>query len=313
MANIVLGIGCAHDLRLDASAEHLEANSRAEMGDAASLWFHGERTSYEQLLAHRDGADEPIQTDDRAAMLTRANDALTQLRDAFATAEPDIAVIFGTDHDEMFHGDIRPAFSILGCESFAVSSGNGVNSWPGHPVLATYLAEAVQRSEFDISYARQQRRTDGQPKMPHAYTFVYSQLFGDRLTANVPIDINGYFPPNQPQAARCYALGRRIGKAIRSWDNDARIAIIASGGLSHPVIDEEFDRDILEAMESGDFKYLQSYHEGHYQAGASQAKTWAAMGGAIQGSYLKGRTIDYCPLYRTPAGTGESAAFMLWL
>ena len=89
-------------------------------------------------------------------------------------------------------------------------------------------------------------------------------------------------------------------------------SVIASGGLSHPVVDESFDRDIIEAMESDDRKYLLSYHEGYYQSGSSEIKSWIAMNGALRDSYLKCHLADYQPLYRTPAGTGSSAAFMYW-
>ena len=58
--------------------------------------------------------------------------------------------------------------------------------------------------------------------------------------------------------------------------------------------------------------HLLGYHEGYYQAGSSEIKSWIAMGGAIAGSGLKGNIVDYHALLRTPAGTGSSAAFMYW-
>ena len=78
------------------------------------------------------------------------------------------------------------------------------------------------------------------------------------------------------------------------------------------VVDEEFDRDIMQAMEKNDFEHLLTYHEGYYQAGSSEIKSWIAAGGAMRGFGLKGQVVDYQALYRTPAGTGSSAAFMAW-
>jgi hypothetical protein len=239
---------------------------------------------------------------------------------------------------EMFLDDARPAFSILGCKQFGIRQRTGeqlarlptdtdiVNKgrlpghekkvFPGHPVLARYLVESAIKHDFDITYSHRQHRADSAcahtSGMPHAYGFIYEQIFRDIAAPHVPVDINSFFPPNQPNTARCYALGRMIGKAVRVWDNDARVAIIASGGLSHPVVDESFDRDIIEAMQSGDRKYLLSYHEGYYQSGSSEIKSWIAMNGALRGSSLKCHLVDYQPLYRTPAGTGSSAAFMYW-
>jgi OH-DDVA oxygenase/3-O-methylgallate 3,4-dioxygenase len=77
--------------------------------------------------------------------------------------------------------------------------------------------------------------------MPHAYGFIYKQIFRDKVVPHVPIDTNGFFPPNQPRAARCLAFGQLVGNAIRGWDADLRVCVIASGGLSHFVVDEDFD------------------------------------------------------------------------
>jgi uncharacterized membrane protein YebE (DUF533 family) len=42
-------------------------------------------------------------------------------------------------------------------------------------------------------------------------------------------------------------------------------------------------------MESGNLRYLLSYHEGYYQSGSSEIKSWIAMIGALRGTYLKGQ------------------------
>ena len=70
----------------------------------------------------------------------------------------------------------------------------------------------------------------------------------------VPIFINCAAPP-LPSPKRCYAVGRWLADAIGRWDSDKRVAILATGGLSHSVgslqqgwIDEDFDHRFL-----GDF------------------------------------------------------------
>jgi 3-O-methylgallate 3,4-dioxygenase len=57
----------------------------------------------------------------------------------------------------------------------------------------------------------------------------------------VPVLVNTFYPPNQPMPKRCYALGRMIGRAIRSWDRKLKVAACGSGGLTHFAIDEAFD------------------------------------------------------------------------
>jgi hypothetical protein len=295
---------------------------------------------YAELLQLRSDQDFGEQTDVETCeqRIDKSHAAIERLSEIYARTKPDITIIFGNDQGEMFLDDVRPAFSIMGCESFEnmprtkkqikrlppdlhiADAGHlpekVTEVIPGHPELAKYLVKLAMKNNFDITYSHRQYRADPAHAhtsgMPHAYGFIYKQIFRDNLTPNVPVDINTFFSPNQPDAARCYALGRIIGKAIRAWDSDARVTVIASGGLSHPVVDENFDRDIIGAMESGDLKYLMSYHDGYYQSGSSEIKSWIAMLGALHGSRLKGHLVDYQALYRTPAGTGSSAAFMYW-
>ena len=340
MAKIVLGIGCAHAPQLHTPVEHWEHHAQRDTEDGVPFWYKGERVKYAELLEQRNDQNLGEQLDMQICneRVGKSHEAIKQLSEIFAEAQPDIVIIFGNDQGEMFLDDVRPAFSIMGCEQFENMPRTGeqikrippdmhiadeghlpdneTEVFPGHPEMAKYLVESALNNDFDITYSHRQHHADPAHAhtsgMPHAYGFIYKQIFRSNPAPHVPIDINTFFPPNQPHASRCYALGRTVGKAVRAWDNDSRVAIIASGGLSHPVVDEEFDRDIIEAMEGGDLKYLLSYHEGYYQSGSSEIKSWIAMIGALQGSYLKGHLVDYHPLYRTPAGTGSSAAFMYW-
>ena len=68
----------------------------------------------------------------------------------------------------------------------------------------------------------------------------------------VPVMLNTYFPPNQPTPKRSYNLGQAIRNAVSEWESDARVAVIASGGLSHFVINEELDQRVIKGLEDGD-------------------------------------------------------------
>src|SRR5262249_60610346 len=70
------------------------------------------------------------------------------------------------------------------------------------------------------------------------------------------IMVNTYYPPNQPTPKRCYALGQAIRRGIESWDKPARVVIMASGGLSHVVIDEEIDKVTIQALLHKDTREL---------------------------------------------------------
>ena len=340
MARIVLGIGCAHTPQLHTPAEKWEVRGVRDTQDKVAIWYQGERMTYAEVLEKRKHLDLGPQTamQVREERLQKSYQAIDQLSEIFAEVKPDVAIVFGNDQGEMFLDDIKPAFTIMGASEFenmprteAQASrlppgialadrghlpDEGVRVFPGHPELARHLSQSAIAAGFDVSYSHRQHRADPSKAqlsgMPHAYGFIYKQVFRETVIPHVPIDTNTFFPPNQPLAPRCYSLGKKIGAAIREWEPDAHVAVIASGGLSHFLVDEDFDRDIIRAMERNDFEHLLAYHEGYYQAGSSEIKSWIALGGTLEGSELKGHFIDYYPLYRTPAGTGSSAAFMYW-
>ncbi len=107
-------------------------------------------------------------------------------------------------------------------------------------------------------------------------------------------------------------FGKVIGQAIRSWGGNARVGIAASGGFSHFVIDEELDMRILNAMEADDETTIINEPEYSYQSGTSEIKNWIAVQGAMQGTGLKFKLLDYVPCYRSDAGTGNANTFGEW-
>jgi hypothetical protein len=147
---------------------------------------------------------------------------------------------------------------------------------------------------------------------PHAYGFVYRRVMRDKVPPHVPVFINTFYPPNQPPTARCFAFGQSLSRAIRSWTHDLRVAVIASGGMTHFVIDEEFDRQILDAMLTGDKEALTAAPESMFQSGTSELKNWIVTAGIMSEAGLKMRLIDYVPCYRSEAGTGSAMGFAVW-
>lgn len=340
MAQIVLGIGCSHTPQLHTPATQWEIRAGRDRRDGLPFWFRGRRLSYAELEAARrdEGLDRQLAMAIREERLRAAHDAIGTLAEWYAAADPDVTLIFGNDQGEIFLEDLKPAVTIMAAAEFenlprteeeaarlppgiALSDAGhlpeaGAVRIPGHPELAGRLATWLTARGFDIAYSARQVRPDPARAqtsgMPHAYGFVYKQVMRDHPTPHVPVDINTFYPPNQPTAARCHALGREIGRCLQAWEEDARVCVIASGGLSHFVVDEAFDRDIMAAMARNDFEHLLGYGEDHYQGGSSEIKSWIAAGGAMSGAGLDGTIVDYRALYRTPGGTGSSAAFMAW-
>jgi hypothetical protein len=128
----------------------------------------------------------------------------------------------------------------------------------------------------------------------------------------VPIILNVHFPHNVPKNRRCLDLGAALGRAIHSFDGFKRVAVMASGGLTHFVVDEELDRKILAAIKDGDEAALETIPEALFKVGTAEIKNWYPVISAMHQAGLRYHLVDYVPCYRTEAGTGNAMAFVYW-
>lgn len=293
--------------------------------------YRGRTWTYEELLAERRGErlSEQITLDVWRRRHAECRHAISRLADVFAAAKPDIAVLVGNDQMECFNDSLIPAFAVLYGDTIVNSEYSSDRlaslppgiavSVPGHipPGGAIYRAEAdlgrhiIQcgiADGFDVAAMKRLPKDE----TPHAFGFVYRQIMGDRVIPSVPVFINTFYPPNQPRVARCYDFGKSILRAIRSWPGNARVALIASGGLTHFVIDESVDQSFFDAMRAGAIEKVAALGEHVFQAGTSEIKNWIPVAGAMAELGLKPELVDYVPCYRTAAGTGNAMAFVYW-
>jgi 3-O-methylgallate 3,4-dioxygenase len=126
----------------------------------------------------------------------------------------------------------------------------------------------------------------------------------------VPVFLNTYYPPNQPSPRRCYRLGRAIREAVEAYPEDLRVAVVASGGLSHFTVDEELDGEVIRALKEKDSGALEGLRREQLNGGSSEIRNWICAAGALE--HLDLRWVSYCPGYRTPAGTGTGMCFASW-
>jgi len=153
-------------------------------------------------------------------------DGLAQARDALVDARPNAVVIIGSNHFRGMFLDLMPAFTI----GVGEVSGAGEAGTPGGPLpVDTELARAVvdQMSSDSFDPAFSLRLT-----VDHGITHSLQHLIPALDVPIVPVVINMFAPP-LPTLRRCRDLGRAIGSAISSDGAEKRVAIIASGGLSH--------------------------------------------------------------------------------
>jgi hypothetical protein len=329
MANIVLGLGTSHTPMLTLTAEQWQHRANADYGNQQLNLSDGRLLTYAQVLAEVGPryAEEvtPALLDRKAAACERA---LDRLADDFAAAEPDVVLIVGDDQRELFTDANQPAISLFHGQEIITSDKYGHEEsadWvrdmgrgylmddshvvPGAPAFALELIHGLMDENFDIATSA---RVDD-PKAAgfgHAYGFIVKRLFRGREIPVVPLLLNTYYPPNVPSAARCHDLGRALARVIARSPSPLRVAIVASGGLSHFMVDEELDRRVLDAFERGDHATLRNIPRAALNSGSSEILNWVVLAGAVESLALDWK--DYHALYRTPAGTGVGAAFAVW-
>ena len=166
------------------------------------------------------------------------------------------------------------------------------------------------RQGSELSYVRE--TPPHEQGLPHGVAFVVKRLFTNEPRAILPVFQNTCYPPNQPTPRRCFSVGHAIAAAVQEWSEAATVAIIGSGGLSHFVVDEELDRELLAALERKDASALCSLPRHRLHSATSEALNWVTLGGAMQATSLTMERLAYVPVYRTPAATGGGWAFARW-
>ena len=85
---------------------------------------------------------------------------------------------------------------------------------------------------------------------------------------------------------------------------------MASGGLSHQILDPDLDATLLDALMEKKPDNLCSLPREKLQLGTSEILNWVVAGGALEA--LDMTLVDYIPGYRSMAGTGTGLAFAYW-
>lgn len=180
--------------------------------------------------------------------------------------------------------------------------------YPSDPALASHLHGSLLEAGFDITSCTQFRPNSG---LGDAFTSLYTLYRPAGDLPMVPFMISRYLP-NEPTPGRCYDLGRALRTAIEAWDVDKRVALLASGGLSHQIVDEELDRSVVEALLEKDEGKLRSIPRDRLNRapGTPESLNWVAVAAAMEDAPMT--LVDYVPCYRSLAGTGHGVTFAYW-
>ena len=132
----------------------------------------------------------------------------------------------------------------------------------------------------------------------------------------VPVLINCVQPP-LPSMARCHAFGRWLGQALRAYEGLERVAILATGGLSHDLatprmglVNEDFDRRFLELLEAGDAAGAVAHARDQVHLagnGGEEVRMWLAALGAADGAPFVRRFYQPVSGWYTGIGLGHWA------
>jgi Catalytic LigB subunit of aromatic ring-opening dioxygenase len=328
MGKVVMGIGVSHSPLLALDGERWEERANDDRRNEHLNTIDGRFVPYGAIAATvEDRYAEVATRDNFLKQDAAAQRALDRLGDDLAKLAPDVVVIIGDDHYELFSAANMPAISIYHGErmlthpwpeyeaghwrnAVAVEYAmDRIHSYPGHPELGEQLIAALIEKEFDVASGAlvDDPKTQG---FGHAYGFVIERLFRGRQIPVVPVLLNTYFPPNAPTPKRCYDFGVALRECIDESPLDVRVAVIGSGGLSHFVVEEELDRRIIDALLADDARTLTTLPVAALQSGSSEIRCWIAAAGAFKG--LRNQWIEYIPARRTAAGTGIGLGFGAW-
>ena len=243
-------------------------------------------TVHAPQLFVRPPSEDPAQLDaDIAAMRLLGKD--------LDEAKPDVAIVIGNDHMETFFLTSVPTFAILAGERSHAEFARKTYDLPIHQGFAEDLLDRLVNAGFDMAYSQD-------AVLGHAFAAVYEWVIEGRAIPVVPIFVNAYLPP-LPTPRRCEELGKAIAKVIA--DRPERVAIIASGGMSHfpgtwkyPKPDYAFDHWAIAQMEKGNHEALLSMTSEQLDlVGNTEMLSWMILFGAIGNQ--PGELITYQPTW----------------
>jgi 3-O-methylgallate 3,4-dioxygenase len=327
MATITLGVGSSHTPMLSMTAGSWERWGRRDAAKTDLVDLAGDPVTYDELVARAAGRyDAELTLEVFESKIKRCQLALDELARRIADARLDAMIVVGDDQYEHFDAANMPSILLYHGATIPNTRAEvpegapqeiaeltlgyyepvGDVDYPVDVELAHHLVGHLLDGGFDLATSERlpKPRAEG-----HALQFPHRRLLGRDLPV-VPILLNTYMPPSQPRAARCYRLGVALAAAVRDLPGNARVGVLGSGGVSHFVVMEDFDRPVLDAFARHDQRFLSAIPECQLQSGTSETKNWIVTAGACAG--LGFELLDYVPGYRTPAGTGTGMAFATW-
>jgi len=336
MARIVLGLWTTHGPQLNTTPE--EWMLRVPADKARNHWFKGRSYPFDELVRLRspENLSAHASLEARTRHHAACQAAIAKVAKIWAEVNPEACVIFGNDQRELMLPSLQPAYTVYYGDTFwngpmplrrssQLPPGIRESEWANRPAERTEykglpdLAERLLAAGIDAGwdFTASNEWPEHEPDhhhagTPHAFAYILRRVMQDRAVPTLPIITNTFFPPNQPRPWRCFDLGKLVHRVVGEWDEDVRVAVVGSGGMTHFVINEEFDRDLLQAVQSRDEGFMRAIDPKLMKDGTSELLNWVSASGCLFQTELRGDVIDYVPCYRTEAGTGTAQGFVTW-
>lgn len=177
------------------------------------------------------------------------------LRQRIETSQPDVVVAISNDHFRNFPF-VVPGFCVGTGETHAIPT-ERYAEWlkvtprnvKGSPAFAEHLLAVADEECFPLAFAEALEFVDE--------FAVPARFLGLEQSLLVPI-ITNCLHRNRPTPRLFFTLGQVVAKAVATSPENLRVAVLATGGLSHDpmgprwgIVDEAFDRRFLSLLEAG--------------------------------------------------------------
>ncbi len=228
-----------------------------------------------------------------------------------AEQKPDVVILVYNDHASAFSLEIIPTFAI-GCADLFQPADEGWGPRPvpvvkGHPELAWHIAQATILDEFDLTIINKM-------DVDHGLTVPLSLMFGQPPAwpcQVIPLAVNVVqYPP--PLGKRCYSLGRAIRSAVESFDQDLKVMVWGTGGMSHQLqgpraglINREFDTRFLDGLTRDPEGLTKLAHVDYVREAGSEGielVMWLVMRGALDAQVHEVYRFYHVPASNTAVG-----------
>ena len=243
------------------------------------------------------------------------------LRDAVKQSKPDAIILIGDDQNENFTATNLPQVAIyLGDGVVTTDRGRDGQRERGptyrcHTRLAKGLLHGLVERDFDVASCATFPRDE---LLSHAHAPIMRTVDPDAEVPFVLLFVNAiHVPTIGPE--RCYRLGQAIKDILSQNGSEDRVALYASGGLSHFTsgypwphykgpygygsISEEFDRKVMAALARGEGKKLaQLTSNDLLENGDIEFRSWMVLLGAI--GNVPTKVNVYEPIYSAIGGMG---------